>query len=69
MSRIATLSLIGSLICFAAYFGNVALGAARQPVILGDIGEMLLLLLSAILFVIGTLAREAIDRERNAETP
>jgi len=67
MSKIAIVSLICSLVCFAAYFGNVALGAARQPVILGDIGEMLLLLLSAILFVIGTLAREAIDRERQTK--
>lgn len=58
-------ALIGALICFLAYFGNVALGAAREPVLLSDLAEMLTLFAAAILFVIGVLAREA--RARRAD--
>lgn len=59
MSFKARLSLISALLCFAAFFANVGIAAFGGGVILGDIPEMLLLLLSATLFVIGTLACEA----------
>lgn len=59
MMRRGTPALIAALICFCIYFGNVSLGAARKPVFLGDISEMLMLLLAVILFVIGVLLREA----------
>ena len=59
MTRRGTLPLILALICFIAFFSNVALGAARMGVVLGDIGEMLMLFAAAVFFVIGVLQREA----------
>ena len=53
------LALIGALLCFLVFFGNVALGAAGAGVFLGDVAEMLTLFAAAILFVIGVLAYEA----------
>jgi len=69
MAGIARLTLLGSLLCFIVYFTNVAFGAAGRPLFLGDIGEMLLLLLSATLFVAGVLCREAVEnvREENVD--
>ena len=62
MSRSGTFPLIAALICFVIYFGNVTAGAAGVGVFLGDIPEMLMLLATSILFVIGVLAREASAR-------
>lgn len=56
--RSGGLPLIGALVCFAIFFTNVALGAARAGVFLGDVAEMLTLFAAAILFVVGILARE-----------
>ena len=52
-------ALIGALLCFLVFFGNVALGAAGGGVFLGDVAEMLTLFAASILFVIGVHAREA----------
>ncbi len=54
-------ALFGALLCFLAFFANVALGAAGHSVLLGDIAEMLTLFAAAILFVAGVLAREAAE--------
>lgn len=62
MNRQGNPALIAALICFAIFFGNVAVGAAGKGVYLGDVAEMLMLLAAAILFVIGVLAREASAR-------
>ncbi|MEL6282136.1 MAG: hypothetical protein AAFQ73_05210 [Pseudomonadota bacterium] len=59
MTAKGRLPLLCALICFSAFFGNVAMGAAGQQVFLGDIAEMLTLFLSALLFVVGVLKREA----------
>jgi hypothetical protein len=59
MSRFATLALVGSLICFGIFFTNVAFGAAKKGVFLGDVAEMLMLFASTVLFVIGVLGKEA----------
>lgn len=64
MTGIARLTLTGALLCFAIFFANVALGAAGKGAFLGDVSEMLLLLLSAVLFVAGALAREAVENAR-----
>ena len=53
------LALIGALICFLVFFGNVTLGAAGEGVFLGDVAEMLTLFAASVLFVVGILAREA----------
>jgi hypothetical protein len=57
-----TAALVAALICFVVFFGNVASGAAGAGVYLGDVSEMLALLVSAVLFVIGVLMREASAR-------
>lgn len=59
MRTTGTPSLIGALLCFLCFFGNVTMGAAGLGVVLGDVGEMLLLFVAVLLFVIGVLAREA----------
>lgn len=56
-----TPALLGALVCFVVFFANVALGAAGLQVLLGDVAEMLTLFASAILFVVGVLAREAAE--------
>ena len=47
--------LFASLIVFLAYFANVAAGALLDRVILGDVGEMLVLFAATILFVVAYL--------------
>ena len=59
--------LIASLIVFAIYFGNVALGAFGGAAFLGDVGEMLVLGVAAILFVVAILQREA-ARNKNSDS-
>ncbi|MGB5864245.1 MAG: hypothetical protein WBG95_08075 [Sulfitobacter sp.] len=51
--------LIASIVVFAIYFGNVSLGAFTGTVILGDVGEMLVLFGATILFVVAILKKEA----------
>lgn len=62
MSRSGAFPLIAALTCFAIYFGNVTAGAAGVGVFFGDVAEMLMLLATSVLFVIGVLAREASAR-------
>lgn len=50
--------LAASIVVFAAFFANVALGAFASSAFLGDVGEMLVLFAAAILFVIAILKRE-----------
>lgn len=59
MTRHGRPALMGALICFLAFFANVAMGAAGVGAPLGDVAEMLTLFAAALLFVIGVLAREA----------
>lgn len=59
MLRTGGPALLAALICFIVYFSNVAMGAAGAGIFLGDISEMLMLFVSAVLFVIGVLQREA----------
>lgn len=66
MRTTGTPSLIGALICFLCFFGNVALGAAGLGVVLGDVAEMLTLFAAALLFVAGVLAREAAENGDDA---
>ncbi len=51
--------LIGSLIVFAVFFVNVALGAFAGAAFLTDVGEMLVLFLASVLFVVAILKKEA----------
>ncbi|MGI9369413.1 MAG: hypothetical protein ACR2O2_11315 [Ruegeria sp.] len=54
--------LVASIIVFAIYFANVALGAFANSAFLGDVGEMLVLFAASILFVVAILKKEA-DRD------
>ena len=47
--------LLLSLIVFLIYFSNVALGAFAGAQFVGDVGEMLILFVATILFVIAIL--------------
>ena len=53
-----TPALIAALVSFILFFANVSMGAAGLGAPLGDVPEMLLLFLTAILFVAGVLSRE-----------
>lgn len=53
------MAFFAAAILLAAFTGNVVLGASSNSAILGNVGEMLLLLSASILFVIGILKKEA----------
>lgn len=54
-----------SAIVFAVYFANVLLGAFASNAFLGDVGEMLVLFVATIFFVVAILKREADRDEKN----
>lgn len=55
--------LLGAIILFSIFSVNVGLGSIGRPVFLGDVGEMLVLLATAILFVVAILKREAASKK------
>lgn len=55
----AKFTLISSMILFFIFFANVSVGAAGNSEFLGDIPQLLVLLASVVLFVIGVLSCEA----------
>ena len=57
--------LLASIVVFAIYFTNVALGACFQAAFLGDVGEMLVLLAAAVLFVVAILQKEADQKDKD----
>lgn len=57
--------LAASILVFALYFANVALGAFGGNAVLGDVGEMLVLFAASILFVVAILKAEADRRNKN----
>ena len=57
--------LAASIIVFVIYFTNVALGAFAGNAFLGDVGEMLVLFVATILFVVAILQKEADRKSKN----
>lgn len=57
--------LTASVIVFVAYFSNVALGAFANAAVLGDVGEMIVLFIASILFVVAILQKEADRKNKN----
>lgn len=57
--------LAASIIVFALYFANVALGAFADAAVLGDVGEMIVLFSASILFVVAILQSEAAKKDKN----
>ncbi|MFT5346014.1 MAG: hypothetical protein ACI95S_001756 [Dinoroseobacter sp.] len=51
--------LIGASVLFALFVINVAMGAFFNASFLGDVGELLVLLATTILFVVVILQKEA----------
>lgn len=58
MTNFAKQLLLTSLILFVVFFTNVGFGAAKLGEFLGDVPQMLLLLASVCLFVVGILQCE-----------
>lgn len=50
-------------VLFSIYFLNVSMGAFGAGTFLGDVQEMLLLAVSALVFVVAILQREAAAKE------
>nr|WP_306268956.1 hypothetical protein [Pararhizobium sp. IMCC3301] len=65
MTAFAKPILIASLILFVIFFTNVGIGAAGNTEFLGDVPQMLLLLASVFLFVVGILRCEARSMEQD----
>ena len=57
--------LAASVVVFAIYFANVALGAFANSAFLSDVGEMLVLLAASVLFVVAILKKEADHKYKN----
>jgi hypothetical protein len=57
--------LAASVVVFAIYFTNVALGAFANSAFLSDVGEMLVLLAASVLFVVAILKKEADHKNKN----
>ena len=56
------MAFIAALILLAAFIANVAIGAIGDSPLVGNVTEMIMLLLASIAFVIGILQREARER-------
>ncbi len=57
--------LLGSIVLFAVFAANVALGASTGSPFLGDVGEMLVLFAASALFVVAILKKEADRKGKN----
>lgn len=67
---VGSLALGLSLLTFMIYFINVLIGGPLgQKPWMSDVGEMLTLLLAVVLFVFGTIAREAQVIAETSEQP
>ena len=58
--------LAASIAIFLLYFSNVALGAFTGSAFLGDVGEMLVLFVASILFVVAIIKREADEKSKDS---
>jgi len=52
-----------SAVLFGAYFVNVFLGSTGRGLSLGEVSEMIVLIVSVLFFVAGILKREAAAKE------
>jgi len=55
--------LIGAIILFIVFAINVSLGSFADASFLNDVGEMLLLLAVAVLFVVSILQKETASKK------
>lgn len=59
--------LISTLILFSIFASNVTLGAMTSKPFLSDVGEMLVLIATAVMFVATILRKEAAAKNRAAK--
>lgn len=64
MARIDTIAFGVAAALFAVFIANVVAGALAGAAFLSDVAEMLTLFVATISFVIGTLRRETVAKER-----
>ena len=57
--------LFASAIVFAVFALNVAIGSITGKILLGDVGEMLVLVAASTLFVVAILKKEADRKNKN----
>ena len=62
------MAFIIALILFLAFTANVAVGAIGDGPIVGNVGELLMLLAASISFVVGILQQEAKEK-KGAQSP
>lgn len=53
------MALLGSLLFLIVFVVNVTMGAVSENAFLSDVGEMIMLLVAAIFFVVAILKKEA----------
>ena len=61
------MAFIAALILLLAFIANVVIGAAGDGPLVGNVAEMILLLLASIAFVAGILQREAREKNRKPD--
>ena len=61
------MALLLASILFAAFLGNVFLGALTGTILLSDVSEMLLLFAASIAFVAAILRREAEAKNKDTQ--
>jgi hypothetical protein len=62
------MAFITALILFLAFTANVAVGAIGDGPVVGNVGELLMLLAASISFVVGILQQEA-KLKKGAQSP
>jgi hypothetical protein len=62
------MAFITALILFLAFTANVAVGAIGDGPVVGNVGELLMLLAASISFVVGILQQEA-KVKKGAQSP
>ena len=57
------MAFIVALILLSAFVANVVIGAVGNAPLVGNVAEMIVLLLASVAFVVGILQREAQDKK------
>jgi uncharacterized membrane protein len=61
------MAFIAALLLLVAFIANVAIGAIGDGPLVGNVTEMIMLLLASIAFVAGILQREATEKKRKPD--
>lgn len=61
------MAFIAALLLLAAFIANVVIGAIGDGPLVGNVTEMIMLLLASMAFVVGILQREAREGKRKPD--